>query len=216
LVLGLAGDTEPWFLVALEIAIVVFAINAVNLFDGLDGLAGTVGLVAALGLAWLAVGRGFDGDLPLSLAAGLLGFLALGWHPARVFLGDAGAYVVGLTLAASIAAASPGSARDLLVAATLLGVFAIDLVVTVLRRLRNTRPLFEGDRSHVYDQLRDRGMGVPHVVLVAAATQAALVVITVLVDQLVPGWTGVGVLVVIWGLSVALLARGGYLSVDSS
>ncbi|HSK06677.1 MAG TPA: MraY family glycosyltransferase [Acidimicrobiia bacterium] len=203
-------DGGPVFIV-LSIALVVLAINAVNLFDGLDGLAASVTLVTVLGIAWLGGGRGLDTEMPLEMVAALGGFLVLGWHPARVFLGDAGAYVIGLLLAHAIIESSGDSTIRLMISSGLLGVLAVDLMVTMLRRRRSGHPLFLGDRSHIYDQLRDRGLSVPGVALAMAAAQAAIVVIVVVVDRSLGPWPSLLVLASIVIVVVALLARLGFL-----
>ncbi len=215
LVVGMSDSGTSPLLILLGLALVLFVVNAVNLFDGLDGLAGSVALVTALGLAWLAAGRGIAPDASFGLAAALAGFLLLAWHPAKIFLGDAGAYVVGLLLAQAVIRSSPGGEMEFLIAAAVLGVFALDLIVTLIRRRLNRRPLFEGDRSHVYDQLRDRGMSIHGVVYAAAVSQAALIVIVVAVDRSLAPGQAVLALVLVGGLLLALLARSGFLRVDS-
>lgn len=212
-VAGADGTTASWVSAVLGVGLVVFAVNAVNLFDGLDGLAGSVGMVAALGVAALAWSRGQLPDDALSLAAALAGFLVLAWHPARVFLGDSGAYVLGVILAGLILRSSGGPA-ELLIASGLLGVFALDLVVTVIRRVRSRRPLFVGDRSHVYDQLRDRGVTIPWIVGIAAAAQAVLAVVVIWVDGRWTGVEGVGILLAVVLGVLAVIMRAGFLRVD--
>jgi UDP-GlcNAc:undecaprenyl-phosphate GlcNAc-1-phosphate transferase len=214
LILDLPGNPGILFYL-LAGALVVFAINAVNLFDGLDGLVGSVALVTAVGLAGVAQGRGADAMTALALAAALAGFLILNWHPARVFLGDAGAYFVGLYLASLILDVSDDPV-ELILTSGFLGVFAIDLLVTLLRRKRNDRPLFIGDRSHIYDQLRDRGMSVPAIALLAAATQAVLLLMVIMAEQLLgPTWSMV-TLIAILAVFLGLLARLGFLRVDEA
>jgi UDP-GlcNAc:undecaprenyl-phosphate GlcNAc-1-phosphate transferase len=149
--------------------------------------------------------------MPLEMVAALGGFLVLGWHPARVFLGDAGAYVIGLLLAHAVIESSGDSTIRLMISSGLLGVLAIDLVVTMLRRRRSGHPLFLGDRSHIYDQLRDRGLSVPRVAVAMAAAQAAIVVIVVGVDRSLGPWPSLLVLALIVIGVVALLARLGFL-----
>jgi UDP-GlcNAc:undecaprenyl-phosphate/decaprenyl-phosphate GlcNAc-1-phosphate transferase len=214
LVLDLSGNPGLLFYL-LAGALVVFAINAVNLFDGLDGLVGAVGLVTAVGLAGVAQGRGGDFVDALTLAAALAGFLVLNWHPARVFIGDAGAYFVGLYLANLVLEASD-SPVELILTSGFLGVFAIDLLVTLLRRRLNKRPLFLGDRSHIYDQLRDRGMSVPTIALLAAATQAVLLVLVITAERLLGATWGLLTLVGVLAIFLALLARLGFLRVDEA
>ena len=207
------GDPGPLFIV-LGVGLVVFAINSVNLFDGLDGLVGSVALVTAVGLAVLAQGRGLDFVTPMELAAALAGFLVLNWHPARVFLGDAGAYFIGLYLAHLILDSSEGAAVELVVTAGVLGVFAIDMLVTLLRRRLNHRPLFIGDRSHIYDQLRDRGVGVRAIALLATATQVGLLALVIAAERLLGAGWGLITLVVLLVALLTGLARLGFLQVD--
>ncbi len=79
------------------------------------------------------------------LAAVCAGVLVVNWHPARVFFGDNGAYVVGLLVVYGMAAVSAGpgaSGSRLTVAAFLLGVPAFDLVVALLRRRLGGAPPF--------------------------------------------------------------------------
>jgi UDP-GlcNAc:undecaprenyl-phosphate GlcNAc-1-phosphate transferase len=206
LVAGLTPDRDSDELLLAAIVVVV-AINAVNLFDGLDGLVGSAGVVTALGLVFLASLRDANLSPAPELAVALLGFLVLGWHPARVFLGDSGAYVTGMLLATSMINASPAGASQLLIASTFLGVIALDLLVTLIRRQRGGHPLFTGDRSHIYDQLRDRGWGVTKVVYFAAGVQVLLVIAGLAVDTFIGGWPGVAAIAGMWVVLLGLLAK---------
>ena len=193
--------------------LVVFSVNAVNLFDGLDGLAGSAALVAALGVAGLAAVRGLPAAYGVVLAGALAGFLLWNWHRARVFLGDNGAYVVGVFLAYGILRVSRSWA-ELAAAAALLGVFALDLGVSIIRRRVRRSPLFAGDRSHLYDQLRQRGLSVPGVAVSAAAVEAAFVLAVVSLERFVGGVASTLLLSLIGLGLVAAVAAGGLLRVD--
>lgn len=172
--LGLDSPLEA----VVAVSLVVLAINAVNLVDGLDGLAGSTALIAFLGVAALSLNRGIDPGLPLVTAGALAGFLLLNRHPARVFLGDNGAYLVGFLLAVTVMRGSPdGLGSQLLVASLVLGVFVVDLAATVMRRWLARRPMLSGDRGHLYDRLRDHGWSVPAVVAAAAGAQILFVAI---------------------------------------
>ncbi len=195
--------------VIVGVALVVGTVNAVNLFDGLDGLVGSSAVVAMIGVAVLAEARGLNGVFGLVMAGALVGFLILNWHPAKVFLGDNGSYVVGAFLAYGIMRISPEPLDSrLAVASILLGVFALDLAVTIVRRKLAGALLFTGDRSHIYDQLRDRGMTVRRVAMTMAVVELGYVAVAVGIEQVRSGPIRL-VLVAVAVLVSLLLARAG-------
>jgi UDP-GlcNAc:undecaprenyl-phosphate GlcNAc-1-phosphate transferase len=139
---------------AVVVAVPVLA-NAVNIVDGQDGLAGGLTAVAAAGITAILGSQGDVGALGPALVAALLAFLLWNRPPARVFLGDGGAYAVGGTLVLLAVAASP-SWEALLGVLVCLGVFWIEAASTVLRRAIRRESLVSGDRDHVYDLLAVR------------------------------------------------------------
>jgi UDP-GlcNAc:undecaprenyl-phosphate GlcNAc-1-phosphate transferase len=140
---------------ALGLVLLVLATtNAVNIVDGQDGLAGGLAAIAALGLALLLQeAPAAQETLALALAGSLAAFLVWNRPPARIFLGNGGAYAVGVVLAvlAGMVVAEEG-ARGILPALLCPGVFLFDLAFTVVRRL-GSRKLALGDRLHSYDLL---------------------------------------------------------------
>jgi UDP-GlcNAc:undecaprenyl-phosphate/decaprenyl-phosphate GlcNAc-1-phosphate transferase len=128
--------------------------NAVNLTDGQDGLVGGLAAIACAGLAAVIAANGGDPTSAVVLAGALVGFLAWNLPPARVFLGNGGAYGLGalLTVLAAQATLAHGW-HGLLAAALCLGVFAFELTFTVARRLLASQGLATGDRRHTYDLL---------------------------------------------------------------
>jgi UDP-GlcNAc:undecaprenyl-phosphate GlcNAc-1-phosphate transferase len=128
--------------------------NAVNLIDGQDGLAGGLAAIACAGLAAVVAANGGDPTTAVVLAGAVVGFLAWNLPPARVFLGNGGAYGVGalLTVLAAQATLEHGW-HGLLAAGLCLGVFAFELTFTVVRRLLASQGLATGDRRHSYDLL---------------------------------------------------------------
>jgi UDP-GlcNAc:undecaprenyl-phosphate GlcNAc-1-phosphate transferase len=202
--------------VIVGVVLVVGTINAVNLFDGLDGLAGSSAAVAAIGVAALAEARGLNGVFGLVMAAALVGFLLLNWHPARVFLGDNGSYVVGAFLAYGIMRTSPEPIDSrVVVAAVLLGVFALDLVITIIRRRLAGGPLFTGDRSHVYDQLCDRGWSVRRVAVIIAVVELGYVGVALGIDQVRSGPGRLLLVAAMAALSLLLAWIGGFFTPQS-
>jgi UDP-GlcNAc:undecaprenyl-phosphate/decaprenyl-phosphate GlcNAc-1-phosphate transferase len=141
------------------VVLLLLMANAVNLIDGQDGLAGGLGAIASVGLAAVIAANGADPVLALVVAGALVGFLAWNLPPARVFLGNGGAYGLGALLTVLAAQATIGHGwHGLLAAALCLGVFAFELSFTVARRLVGSQGLAVGDRRHSYDLLgRSRG-----------------------------------------------------------
>ncbi|MGH9151783.1 MAG: glycosyltransferase family 4 protein [Acidimicrobiales bacterium] len=210
------GLPAPLGQLAVTSAVVVL-VNAVNLIDGLDGLASGVALAGSVGFA--VVLHGDDRLVASALAGASAGFLVHNRPPASIYLGDAGAYLLGTALALLLASAwAAGSASSAGVAAVMLvGVPLTETVVAVVRRWRNRRPLFQGDRGHVYDQLVDRGWTAGRASGACVVAQCVLSAIAVVAAHLVPGATVVVVattgaaIVVIVGVGgfVAAGPRGG-------
>lgn len=148
---------------------VVVLVNAVNLLDGMDALASSVAATSAFAFAILG---GVVRDPALALAGGLVGFLFFNRPPARIYLGDGGSYLIGTTLALLAATALDGQGAAAWIALPLLVALPLaDTAIAIVRRARTRRPLFAGDRSHIYDQLADRGWPVPRIVLALVAAQ---------------------------------------------
>jgi len=191
-------------------ALVIGLINAVNLLDGLDGLAGGVALASAAGFAVIG---GAARSPALALAAALGGFLVYNRPPARIYLGDAGAYLIGTALAllAALAITDPGGVGGWAAIPLLVALPVFDTGVAIARRVRARRPVFGGDRSHVYDQLIDRGRTRVETVLVLVAAQAVLAAGAAIVVQLdAIGAIALGTLTAIALVAVATI--GGFIS----
>ncbi|MBW3538308.1 undecaprenyl/decaprenyl-phosphate alpha-N-acetylglucosaminyl 1-phosphate transferase [Candidatus Parcubacteria bacterium] len=150
----------------LSVIWMVGLINAINFLDGLDGLACGVSAIAAFIMFLLSVGPAVNQPevalLAIILAGAALGFLPYNFFPARIFMGDGGAYFLGLTLAL-LAIYSGGK---LATVSLVLGFTIIDGIWTVLRRLyRHTSP-FKADRHHFHHLLLDAGLSQRLAVLV--------------------------------------------------
>ncbi len=176
------GGSPLWGL--LGSACTVVLVNAVNLLDGLDGLAAGVCAASSLGLA--ALSSGLTRFVALALAGALVGFLVYNRPPARIYLGDSGSYLIGGILAGlvvAISAHSESRASAIAVLPLVVGVPLVDTAFAILRRVRTRRPLFEGDRSHIYDQLVDRGRSAPTTSGICIAAQMLAVGVAVLLSH---------------------------------
>jgi UDP-GlcNAc:undecaprenyl-phosphate GlcNAc-1-phosphate transferase len=171
-VISLGADLS----VPLTAAWVLLIVNAINLIDGLDGLAaGIVVIAAGAFFTWMYVSPPAltvelsSAALLSAVAAGAaLGFLPYNFHPARIFMGDSGAMLLGLLLAAATLA---GVGRTLapsggdiaafsipvLIPLIVLAVPLVDVVWAVVRRAMRGRPVFAPDKEHIHHQLREVG-----------------------------------------------------------
>ncbi len=181
------GDIPTWIVLLyslpLTVFIVVGACNATNLIDGLDGLcSGVLGIMAAgfvvlaVNLRLWSVWNPLDGQrvvLSLAMMGAALGFLPYNRNPAKIFMGDAGSMLLGLNVAVLLLLFAKSIAIRWMVAALMMFALPLgDMLLTLARRWRNQRPLMQGDRSHFYDQLVDRGWPIRRVVRVSYALAA--------------------------------------------
>lgn len=145
----------------LLVIITLLLINGVNLMDGLDMLAGGSLAVAGIGFAVLLIDPGRQ--VAVAMAGALIGFLLFNRPPARIYLGDGGAYLLGTALAILLASAwTPGATQTVGIATfALVAVPAAEVAFAVVRRLRGRRSLAVGDRRHPYDLLVARGWSRP-------------------------------------------------------
>lgn len=172
--------------VVLVVLVVVAVINGVNMIDGLDALATGVALASAVGFALILGGAGRS--VALGLAGALAGFLVFNRPPARIYLGDGGAYLIGAALA-SLVVMAWAPRQSMAVSAGSLALVACpvaELGLTVLRRRWSGRPLSAGDRDHVYDQLVRRGWSRNRSLAAYVVVQSLLAAIAVSATHLDP------------------------------
>src|SRR5271170_1961367 len=160
-------------------AVWVFALsNAVNLIDGLDGLAAGIvaiasGTLCVYGLRLESLGllpSNNVGPLIAALTCGIcLGFLRDNFHPAKLFMGDAGALMLGLLMSAStmvIGGRTPPASgvtffffAPLLIPVFILGVPLIDAVWAFVRRTVSGQGFHTPDKNHIHHRLMRLGHG---------------------------------------------------------
>lgn len=146
-------------------------INIFNFMDGTDGIAAGEAAFAGLAMALLGVG-----PVPLLVSAAALGFLALNYQPARIFMGDSGSYMLGFLLAVSavIGGAPHGRAIPFGAFVLILGTFIIDASATLARRIYRREAWFKAHRSHYYQKLTDLGWSHSRVFWINIALAVAL------------------------------------------
>ncbi|MGI8755004.1 MAG: glycosyltransferase family 4 protein [Acidimicrobiales bacterium] len=161
--------------------------NAFNLLDNMDGCAGIVAAVTATGLAVAALleGQVLVGGLAVVVAAASVGFLLHNWHPARIFMGDAGSLFLGFLLSAiALKLRFPGSHFSSIAAVILLaGLALFDTTLVVLSRVMAHRPIQIGGVDHTSHRLQRLGMTPPLVALVLALGTGVFVTLGILVGR---------------------------------
>lgn len=148
---GISIFTLPYMFV------IVALINAVNMMDGLDGVCASISITAAFGLTFVVTSQ-YDRILLFSLIGALLGYLIYNFPPARIFMGDAGSYLIGGVLSIGLLSAMRGiniNTSNIVSAYVFVSLFFFDLTAGVLRRLLNGRSPFSGDRGHIYDKINN-------------------------------------------------------------
>lgn len=174
----------------ITIMVVVVTINAVNFVDGLDGLAaGIVGIAAVATWTYsIFLDQVVDGNRINATAAitavliGMcLGFLPHNFHPAKIFMGDTGAMLIGLVLASSLVTVTPvdpstieginkfPAILPLLLPVAVMVLPLTDLITAVVRRTSWGMSPFAPDRGHLHHRLLDIGHSHRRTVLIMYA-----------------------------------------------
>jgi len=135
--------------------------NIVNLIDGFDGLAGGLGFFMAmtLGIVGYLTEHYAVTWFAFTMAGALLGFLVFNFPPAKIYLGDGGAYLVGFVIAAlSMSSSHKGSIAVVLLVTILgLGLPILDTTFALLRRAVRGFPIFHADGEHFHHRLQEYG-----------------------------------------------------------
>jgi UDP-GlcNAc:undecaprenyl-phosphate GlcNAc-1-phosphate transferase len=193
--LPIGGQTiiSPYVSLGITVFTIVLVMNAINFIDGLDGLVVGVALIAngvffvyTYVLQAQAQTEYFNlASLVTAVLIGAcVGFLPLNFHPAKLFMGDAGALLLGLLMAASsisvtgqvdsevfdgpdqYTAAFLGAFIPLLLPFAVLVVPLLDFGLAMVRRLRAGKSPFSADRKHLHHRLLDMGHSHLHAVLI--------------------------------------------------
>lgn len=141
----------------LTMVFIVAVANVVNLADGMDGLAAGVCGISALTFAILALslGRISAGVMAAAVAGACLGFLPWNFNPAKVFMGDSGALVLGFLLACvSVQGVmKTAAALSLVFPLVVLLVPILDTSFVILKRLKSGQSIASADKNHFHHRL---------------------------------------------------------------
>ncbi len=209
-------------LAVLTAGILLVSCNAVNFVDGLDGLAAGVTAIGALAFFTYSYLLNVEQDLDrattstlitVALAGACLGFLPHNFFPARVFMGDSGALLIGLMLAASTISltgqmdpyAVPyevgGSSLlpallPLVLPIAVLAIPALDLTLAYIRRTKAGRSPFAADKLHLHHRLMQRGHSHRRAVLLMYLWTILIAFGVVVLGLVLTWWTALIVLTI--------------------
>lgn len=166
---------------------VVGITNAFNLLDNMDGLSAGVAAIAAGSFFMIAQveGQFLVAALAAALAGCALGFLRHNFHPARIYMGDAGSLYLGFVLAYLGLKLRFSAPEDitLLVPVLVLAVPILDTTLVTVSRLRHGRSPFQGGRDHISHRLVRLGLPVRGAVGTIYVAAASLGVIALVVSR---------------------------------
>lgn len=154
---------------------IVGVTNAINLIDGLDGLAAGVSSIVLITISAMAMfmGNTFAVVIGTILLASTLGFLLYNFHPAKIFMGDTGALLLGFMISViSILGFKSITVYSLILPIIILGVPISDTMFAIIRRIVNKKPLSAPDKSHLHHCLLRLGFSHRQTVLIIYAMSA--------------------------------------------
>lgn len=154
-----AGVSLLW-----SIPVLLFIVWMTNLYNFMDGSDGLAGGMALFGFGGYGVGAWLGGSemlalLNFSVAAAALGFLVFNFHPAKVFMGDAGSIPLGFLAAVFGVSGWQAGYWPFWFPLLVFSPFVADATVTLLKRMRRGERLSQAHRSHYYQRLVQLGWG---------------------------------------------------------
>ena len=154
-------ELPDWFSGPATILWIVAIMNMVNFLDGMDGLAAGICAIAGSTFALIGLSLGAaDAALLAAIVAGAsFGFLHQNFYPARIFMGDSGALLLGFLLAtlAVEGLVKTAALATLVLPLIVLAIPIIDTSFVFAKRLKYRQPLYEADRMHLHHRFLNIG-----------------------------------------------------------
>lgn len=173
-------ESHGWMSVTITTIATIWMINLYNFMDGSDGLAGGMTLIgfSCYGLtAWLAGNESFA-MINFCVAAAAAAFLLFNFHPARIFMGDAGAIPLGFLAAALGVTGWINGLWPLWLPVLVFSPFIADASVTLAKRALHGKKIWQAHREHYYQRVVQSGFGhrntalLGYILMSAAGTSA--------------------------------------------
>lgn len=170
---------------------IVLLTNSFNLLDNSDGALASVAVITGLGITGVAysLNRLPESYLAMAVAGACLAFLLFNWHPASIFMGDAGSLFVGCALVCSLALLKgTDTPRSIPVALGLMLVPLADTALVFVARRLEKRRFMDGGVDHLHHRLGRTSLGVRGGAAILAAVSATGCSIAVMVTTDVLDW----------------------------
>ncbi len=203
-----------WLAFAATVLWIVAVTNAMNLMDGLDGLATGLGTIIVTTLTIICWGSGqyLGVVIGVSLVGAQLGFLPFNFPPARIFLGDAGAYFIGYAIAVvGLSGYRKTALLTFIVPLMALAVPFLDTALSVVRRFRNRRRIMGADRMHMHHHLLEVSGGSQREAVLSLYFLTSCFCIIAVAFRSVSGYWALALLVAVILLTFRLLRNLGLL-----
>ncbi|WP_379093504.1 MraY family glycosyltransferase [Pedobacter sp. UC225_65] len=179
-----------------SIVVIIFVNNAFNLIDGVDGLAGTLGAIATLSFGiFFALAEALPyAFIAFAMFGAICGFLVFNYTPAKIFMGDTGALIIGLVsvvlaikfIELNKVGSFPSpyfySAPSIAVAVLLIPIFD-SLRIFFIRYLHRQSP-FKGDRNHIHHRLQRLGFNSYQIVITLGVFNILMIFFAVAMQNL--------------------------------
>jgi UDP-GlcNAc:undecaprenyl-phosphate GlcNAc-1-phosphate transferase len=191
-----------WWGASLTVFWLVGMTNLINLVDGVDGLAAGISLMVMALTAYVGAHGGHFELVAAGMAGALLGFLRYNFPPARIYLGDGGAYFLGFQIGLfSLIDSQKGTVFAVLIAPLFVLVLPIiDTTLAILRRGVHGLSIFRPDRQHIHHRLLRVGLSRRQVVLFSYSLTLLFLFL-----GLVTVWTRGQFVAVLLGVAVLVL-----------
>nr|MBU6203196.1 undecaprenyl/decaprenyl-phosphate alpha-N-acetylglucosaminyl 1-phosphate transferase [Acidobacteriota bacterium] len=194
-----------WADYAITVVWILGMTNAFNLLDNIDGLAAGTAAVAAGSFFFIAVlnDQQYSALLAIGLAGAMLGFLRSNFHPATIYMGDAGSLFIGFMMAylGLKMRTTTTEVPQLFAPVVVLGVAVLDTTVVVVSRVRRGVSPFTGGQDHLSHRFLRLGLSVRRAV-------TALLVGSVALGVLAVGLSEASADVGYWILAAAVVSGG--------
>ncbi|MDD6795793.1 MAG: MraY family glycosyltransferase [Clostridiaceae bacterium] len=143
----------------------IFGVTTViNWTDGMDGLSGGISLISSCTFFFAAIilGQNDSAMFSITLAGALAAFLMYNKYPARIFIGDSGANLVGflLSVIAVDGAFKQATMLSLVIPILALAVPIFDNIFVIFKRFSEGKPVYQADRSQMHFRLEEKGLSV--------------------------------------------------------